>query len=232
MRKLLPILVIPVIASCSTMQSSNTKAISEVITADLSRADGAWAGVATISKRRDGIFLSLSGEAPAPGTYGMHIHSVGKCQGPDFTSAGPHWNPGMKQHGRDNPMGAHHGDLPNVVAGPDKKLTLEYKLPDIVLEGGLPARWREVAELYAGCVSGAIQKKVYLDLITAAGFKNIIIQKDKPIIVPDDILANYLSADEIVQYKQGNVKISSITVYAEKPSKDERNCCEPGSGCC
>jgi Cu-Zn family superoxide dismutase len=135
MRKLLPILVIPVIASCSTMQTANTKAISEVITADLSRADGAWAGVATISKRRDGIFLSLSGEAPAPGAYGMHIHSVGKCQGPDFNSAGPHWNPGMKQHGRDNPMGAHGGDLPNVVAGPDKKLTLEYKLPDIILEG-------------------------------------------------------------------------------------------------
>lgn len=107
-----------------------------------------------------------------------------------------------------------------------------FSISDIVLEGELPERWREVAELYAGCVSGAIQKKVYLDLITAAGFKNIIIQKDKPIIVPDDILANYLSADEIVQYKQGDVKISSITVYAEKPAKDERNCCEPGSGCC
>lgn len=135
MRKLLPILIIPFIASCSNLQMASNKTVSEVITADLARADGSWAGVATISKRSDGIFLSVAGEATMPGTFGMHIHSVGKCQGPDFTSAGPHWNPGMKQHGRDNPMGAHGGDLPNIVAAKDKKLTLEYRLPDIMLEG-------------------------------------------------------------------------------------------------
>ena len=85
------------------------------------------------------MFLSLTADAPMAGTFGMHIHAVGKCQGPDFTSAGPHWNPGMKQHGRDNPMGAHGGDLPNVTAAADKKLVLKYKLLDIMLngEGGL-----------------------------------------------------------------------------------------------
>jgi arsenite methyltransferase len=107
-----------------------------------------------------------------------------------------------------------------------------FSISDIVLEGELPARWKEVAELYAGCVSGAIQKQVYLEMIEAAGFKNIVLQKDKPIIIPDNILANYLSPEEITVYKQGNTKITSITVYAEKPAKDERNCCEPGSGCC
>jgi arsenite methyltransferase len=101
-----------------------------------------------------------------------------------------------------------------------------------VLEGELPAKWREVAELYAGCVSGAIQKQVYLEIIESAGFKNITVQKDKTIVVPDTILANYLSAAEIEKYKQGNTRITSITVYAEKPAKDDRNCCEPGSGCC
>jgi Cu-Zn family superoxide dismutase len=65
----------------------------------------------------------------------MHLHAVGKCEGPDFTTAGPHWNPDMKQHGRDNPMGAHHGDLPNVTAGADRKITLEFKLPDFVISG-------------------------------------------------------------------------------------------------
>lgn len=135
MRKLLPILILPVVASCSTMQATDKAAVSEVITADLARADGSWAGVVTISKRSDGTFLSLAADAPAAGTFGMHLHTTGKCQGPDFTSAGGHWNPGMKQHGRDNPMGTHGGDLPNVVAGGDKKLTLEYKLPDIMLEG-------------------------------------------------------------------------------------------------
>ena len=107
-----------------------------------------------------------------------------------------------------------------------------FSISDIVLEGQLPDRWKEVAELYAGCVSGAIQKQVYLEIIEAAGFKNIILQKDKAIIIPDNILANYLNADEIAEYKNGNTKITSITVYAEKPAKDEKNCCEPGSGCC
>jgi Cu-Zn family superoxide dismutase len=135
MRAFLPVLLIPVLASCSTLMSTKSGEVSEVVTADLARADGSWAGVATISQRSDGVFLSLSAEAAAGGTYGMHLHAAGKCQGPDFTSAGPHWNPDMKQHGRDNPMGAHDGDLPNVTAGADRKITLEYKLPDFVISG-------------------------------------------------------------------------------------------------
>ncbi|CAN5788585.1 arsenite methyltransferase [soil metagenome] len=107
-----------------------------------------------------------------------------------------------------------------------------FSISDIVLEGELPSKWKEVAELYAGCVSGAIQKKDYLDIIAESGFSNISIQKDKAIIIPDNILADYLSAAEIATYKNGNTKITSITVYAEKPAKDERNCCEPGSSCC
>ena len=107
-----------------------------------------------------------------------------------------------------------------------------FSIADIVLEGELPAKWKEVAELYAGCISGAIQKQVYLEIIEQAGFKNITLQKDKPIIIPGDILANYLSLEEIATYKNGKTKITSITVYAEKPAKDDINCCEPGSGCC
>jgi SAM-dependent methyltransferase len=107
-----------------------------------------------------------------------------------------------------------------------------FSISDIVLEGELPARWKEVAELYAGCVTGAIQKKEYLSIIEEAGFKNIQLQKDRPIIIPDEVLANYLSEAEINEYKLGNVKISSLTVYAEKEAKDSRNCCEPGSSCC
>ena len=107
-----------------------------------------------------------------------------------------------------------------------------FSISDIVLEGQLPDRWKEVAELYAGCVSGAIQKQVYLEIIEEAGFKNIMLQKEKAIIIPDNILANYLDADEIAEYKNGNTKITSITVYAEKPAKEEKKCCEPGSGCC
>ena len=63
-----------------------------------------------------------------------------------------------------------------------------FSISDIVLEGQLPKEIREAAEMYAGCVAGAIQKQVYLELIEANGFKNITVQKDKPIIIPDDIL--------------------------------------------
>ena len=107
-----------------------------------------------------------------------------------------------------------------------------FSISDIVLQGELPAKWKQVAELYAGCVAGAIQKKEYLDIIAEAGFANIVLQKEKKIVIPDEILDNYLTKEEVRQYKSGAVNIESITVYAEKPSKDLRNCCDPGSGCC
>ena len=107
-----------------------------------------------------------------------------------------------------------------------------FSISDIVIEGKLPSKWKEIAELYAGCVSGAIQKSEYLGIIEETGFTNIALQKDKTIVIPDGILAEYLSKEEIDEYKKGKVRITSITVYADKPSKDERQCCEPGSGCC
>jgi SAM-dependent methyltransferase len=107
-----------------------------------------------------------------------------------------------------------------------------FSISDIVLEGNLPPRWKEVAELYAGCVSGAIQKEEYLGIIREAGFHNITVQKDKPIGIPDEILLNYLSPQEVKAFRESDTRITSITVYAEKPAKDSRNCCEPGSGCC
>ncbi len=107
-----------------------------------------------------------------------------------------------------------------------------FSISDIVLEGELPKKWRDVAELYAGCVSGAIQKNEYLGIIEEAGFKNITLQKDKTINIPDEILSSYLNKEEVAAFKSSNIRIASITVYAEKPAKDDRNCCEPGSGCC
>lgn len=103
-----------------------------------------------------------------------------------------------------------------------------FSISDIVLTGSLPEKIRTAAEMYAGCVSGAIQKEEYLELISKNGFVNIIVQKEKPIIIPDDILSNYLSADEIKEFKNGNGAIVSVTVYAEKP--ETKVCCGPG--CC
>lgn len=101
-----------------------------------------------------------------------------------------------------------------------------FSISDIVLVGTLPEKLQHAAEMYAGCVSGAVQKDVYLGMIKDAGFSNITLQKEKAIIVPDDILANYLTADEIAEYKASNVGIFSITVYAEKA----KECC--GTDCC
>ncbi|HEY0677141.1 MAG TPA: arsenite methyltransferase [Chitinophagaceae bacterium] len=107
-----------------------------------------------------------------------------------------------------------------------------FSISDIVLDGTLPDRLRQAAEMYAGCVSGAIQEKEYLAIIEEAGFVNMNVQKRKRIIVPDEILLNYLPEEALQDLKKSEMGIYSITVYAEKPAKDDRACCEPGSGCC
>jgi len=101
-----------------------------------------------------------------------------------------------------------------------------FSISDVVLVGDLPKGLQNDAEMYAGCVAGAIQKQVYLELIQQNGFKNITLQKEKPIVIPDDILKNYLNEEELNKFKNGTTGIFSITVYAEKPG------CVPGGGCC
>ncbi|MDP4210163.1 MAG: arsenite methyltransferase [Bacteroidota bacterium] len=90
---------------------------------------------------------------------------------------------------------------------------------DVVLRGDLPKGLREAAEMYAGCVSGAIQKDDYLKIMTDKGLININVQKEKLISVPDEILMNYLSQQELDAFKKSGAGIFSITVYAEKPAR-------------
>jgi hypothetical protein len=96
-----------------------------------------------------------------------------------------------------------------------------------VLKGTLPEKIKSAAEMYAGCVVSAIDMDEYLGYIKNAGFKNITLQKEKPIIVPDDILKDYLNEEEIAVYKSTPTAIFSISVYAEK----QEPCCSP-MGCC
>jgi len=104
-----------------------------------------------------------------------------------------------------------------------------FSISDVVLVGALPEGLRKDAEMYAGCVSGAIQKEVYMELIHANGFEQVTIQKEKAIIIPDDILINYLTADQIAAFKNGATGIFSVTVFAKKPMDQK---CVPGGGCC
>jgi ubiquinone/menaquinone biosynthesis C-methylase UbiE len=104
-----------------------------------------------------------------------------------------------------------------------------FSISDVVLVGKLPESLREASEMYVGCVSGALQKSEYLDIINRSGFVNCKVQKEKLITLPDDILADYLTVKQIEDYKNSGVGIYSITVYAEKPKVTK---CKPGGGCC
>lgn len=105
-----------------------------------------------------------------------------------------------------------------------------FSISDIVLIGQLPENIKNAAEMYAGCVAGAIQRSAYMELIESNGFTNITILKEKVITIPDDILINYLSDQEITSFKQPGTGIFSISVYAEKPALEKKNCCDPD--CC
>lgn len=117
-----------------------------------------------------------------------------------------------------------------------------FSISDIVLVGDLPEAFKKDAELYAGCVSGAIQKDDYLNHLEMVGFNEIVIQKSKPITIPDDILEKHLSKEEMASYNKSGVGIFSITVFGKKEgatskkkiklSQLNQTECEPGSGCC
>ena len=158
MRKFVLISSIMLIAACTTTQTVEP-VVSDVASAALMRADGSAVGFATLSQRNDGLWLSVTADAPGAGSFGMHVHSVGRCDRPDFTSAGPHWNPAMKQHGRENPMGAHAGDLPNATATLQGKLIIETQLvgatiPQVMDTDGASVVIHEKADDYRTDPSG------------------------------------------------------------------------------
>lgn len=102
-----------------------------------------------------------------------------------------------------------------------------FSISDVIVMGEIPPALREQAELYAGCVSGAIEKSEYLNLIEEAGFENIQIQKEKPIYIPDETLDQFLSSEQKNLWNKSQVGIFSMTFYAEKPAE---KCCGPD--CC
>ncbi len=110
-----------------------------------------------------------------------------------------------------------------------------FSISDVVLRGELPAQLQHAAEMYAGCVSGALQESEYLGIIHDLGFEQVTVQKRKPIVLPDDILSNYMDAEQIAAYKASGTGIFSITVAASKPSTGGAThstkdvCCAPNA---
>ena len=96
-------------------------------------------GRATVTEVAGGLRVTLDARGLTPGNHGAHLHTVGRCDAPDFASAGPHWNPAATKHGTMNPQGPHAGDLPNLVVGSDGRGTLGVALAGATLDGLLDA---------------------------------------------------------------------------------------------
>ncbi len=101
------------VAGCVPSVSGGMKAAAG---ADLVDATGQPAGTAIVTESTDGLWLDVSVKGATAGPHGLHVHTVGKCEAPDFVTAGGHWNPTAHQHGHKNPQGPHAGDAPNLIA--------------------------------------------------------------------------------------------------------------------
>ncbi len=104
--------------------------------AELRNAQGEKVGSATLTAGRRGVTIALQVSNLPPGRHGFHIHAVGKCDPPGFTSAGGHFNPHGKKHGLKSPAGPHAGDLPNLMVGPDGSAKVKVVAAHVVLGAG------------------------------------------------------------------------------------------------
>lgn len=127
------------LAACSTTGQSDSAAAgpapARIASAELRNGAGVAVGRATASEAGDGVRVSVEAFGVAPGVHGLHVHTVGRCDAPDFASAGGHWNPTSHQHGTQNPQGPHGGDMPNLIVGTDGRGMLAINLPAGTLAG-------------------------------------------------------------------------------------------------
>lgn len=108
-------------------------------TAMLKTGTGMDVGRATATEVAGGIRYTLDAKGMPAGIHGTHIHMTGRCDAPDFTTAGGHWNPTSMKHGTMNPQGPHEGDLPNLTIGSDGRGTLGVTVPGATMAGLLDA---------------------------------------------------------------------------------------------
>jgi|SRR5690606_5459992 Cu-Zn family superoxide dismutase len=132
MKRLLAAL--PCIALLTACQTIDEQPSARVGQATLRLANGLPAGTAQLLASGNQLNISVAAVGLSPGVHGVHLHMTGSCEAPDFTSAGGHLNPANKQHGHENPAGAHFGDLPNLTAGSSGAGTVSATLPGTIEE--------------------------------------------------------------------------------------------------
>jgi len=111
--------------------------------AALKNAAGETVAAATFSAAPGGVELTIEASRLPPGPHGVHVHAVGKCDGPDFKSAGGHFNPSERKHGLENPAGPHAGDLPNLTVAADGTGNATVKLAGVTLDAGAASLFHE-----------------------------------------------------------------------------------------
>jgi superoxide dismutase, Cu-Zn family len=107
------------------------------LTVKLADGQGQPIGTAKISDNKDGgVSINLDVKNLVPGEHALHFHGTAKCEGPGFTTSGGHFNPAMKQHGQDNPMGSHAGDMANFTVGTKGTAKVTIVNPAVTLGDG------------------------------------------------------------------------------------------------
>lgn len=122
-RVLFPVLALGAAVPVLAAPAAPTEPAVALATATLAHSDGTPAGLARIVTQGGHAMIVVELTGIPAGPHGLHLHMTGKCEGPAFTSAGGHLNPSGKQHGMDNPAGSHLGDLPNVTADAQGKVS-------------------------------------------------------------------------------------------------------------
>jgi Cu-Zn family superoxide dismutase len=119
MRYALILAAVPALLALGACETTDRMPEQQVGIAKLQFADGRPAGTANIYNDGTRVWVSANLKGFTPGEHGFHLHTTGKCEGPNFTSAGGHLNPAGKEHGLKNPEGAHLGDMPNLTIAAD-----------------------------------------------------------------------------------------------------------------